>query len=68
MCSGILRDTFFANMAVRVAAGAPPMLATETSPQIPEEIEEYRDERWRREATRHVETWGSAASRPDHPR
>ena len=25
-------------------------------PQIPEEIEEYRDERWRREATRQVET------------
>ena len=26
------------------------------SPEIPEEIEEYRDERWRREATRQVET------------
>src|SRR5216110_1405506 len=25
-------------------------------PQIPAEIEEYRDERWRREATRQVET------------
>src|SRR5437870_3987715 len=25
-------------------------------PQIPPEIEEYRDERWRREATRQVET------------
>jgi hypothetical protein len=25
-------------------------------PQIPEEIEEYRDEHWRREETRHVET------------
>ncbi len=25
-------------------------------PQIPEDIEEYRDERWRREATRQVET------------
>jgi hypothetical protein len=27
-----------------------------TRPQIPAEIEEYRDERWRREATRQVET------------
>ena len=27
-----------------------------TKPEIPSEIEEYRDERWRREATRQVET------------
>src|SRR6185503_7475190 len=35
-------------------------------PQIPEEIEEYRDEHWRREEARHIETAFDAEHFIDH--
>ncbi len=42
--------------ATRAASGAVKKTRVRPKPEIPAEIEEYRDQRWRREATRQVET------------
>src|SRR5688572_32288762 len=50
------RSTLFPYTTLFRSGGAGPGSPMRPAPQISPEIEEYRDERWRREGTRQVET------------